>query len=134
MHILQNPQDAGKYPVVSQPLEEAMEPGSSHELGNIYKDPSLMPQSFPTTSYSSLVREIAEKYGCSDEQEQPLRDQDSSGEPEESARTLLPPQWQAVRDSFKNALQVALSTAEARAALELHCEKLHCQDAAKGYA
>ena len=84
-----------------------------------------MANTLPATGYSSLISEIAGRYGCGDEQEQYWSEADDGLEfPEESSKTFLQPQWQSVRSGFRSVLDAALRTAEAKIALQLHIESL----------
>ena len=104
------------------------EQSCSNQKEDIGTDDALQREDpLPTTSYSSLISEIAEKFGCSDEQHL-LGADDVLEFSEENSRKFLPPQWQTVRASFRTALDAALRTAEARTSLQLQMNRLQSEE------
>ena len=122
----QGAKDDSTSQAITPPAEEAVPLHANRkEDGELDSKPPLKANAFPSTSYSSLISEIAGKYGCADPHEQHWSESDDGFEsPGESSRKFLPPQWQSVRASFRSALNAALRTAEARTALQLHIESL----------
>lgn len=110
----------------SQPARQAEQPGSyQKEEEDLDDEPPLAMNNLPTTRYSSLISEIAGKFGCADDLQQRWSDADEGLEYRgESSKSFLPPQWQSVRDSFRSALDAALRTVEARTALQSQIESL----------
>lgn len=87
-------------------------------------DASLRSRSLPASNLSSVISELAEKYGCSEGQEPA----DSEEEEEEdrhhgSKRRYLPSHWQTVRTQFRTVLDGVTRAADARIALQA---KLNC--------
>lgn len=70
----------------------------------------------PQGEFSSLISELAEKYGCGGQE-----DGGGSGEEDEAVaraeRTFMPPQLRAAQSRFKEALQLAVQVINCRARL-----------------
>lgn len=75
--------------------------------------------SLDPSTYSSIVSDLAEKYGCSDlpRSEDCQREEDTDGCMAASKRIYVPPKLKVVQDEFRQALDAILKAASARTTL-----------------
>jgi len=86
------------------------EPSSGHEQGQ-------------SGQFSSLIGELAEKYGCGS-QDDTLLEEDEGGAREE--RTFMTPQVRASQEKFTEALQLAIQVINCRSQLLKHLRETQC--------